>query len=85
MPEELFSVPRVAQMLDITKKRTYQMVREGKLDAVRMTMRSMRITRSSIDRFIDESRRRQKEELGLDLQVTYGKRTRVRREKHETL
>lgn len=69
MMEELWRVYRVAKLLDVSKKRIYQMVQEGKLDAVRLGPRSMRITRESIDRFVDTARRKNREELGLDLNV----------------
>ncbi|MFP4380935.1 MAG: helix-turn-helix domain-containing protein [Candidatus Sumerlaeia bacterium] len=59
---------KVAKELDVSKKRIYQMVQEGKLDAVRLGPRSMRITRESIDRFIEEGRRRNRSEQGLDFQ-----------------
>ena len=64
---ELWRVYRVAKLLDVSKKRIYQMVQEGKIEAVRLGPRSMRITRESIERFITEGRRRNLEELGLDL------------------
>ena len=48
----LVRVYRVAKALDVSKKRIYQMVREGKLSAVRLGPRSMRITRDSIDDFL---------------------------------
>ena len=65
MLPELTRVYRVAKLLDVSKKRIYQMVHEGKLDAVRLGPRSMRVTRSSIERFIEEGRRSNREELGL--------------------
>jgi excisionase family DNA binding protein len=64
---DLWRVYRVAKLLDVSKKRVYQMVHEGKLDAVRLGPRSMRITRESIERFVDEGRCRSREELGLAL------------------
>ena len=62
---ELWRVYRVAKLLDVSKKRIYQMVQEGKLDAVRLGPRSMRITRDSIDRFVEQGRLTNREELGL--------------------
>lgn len=53
MPEsELIRVYRVAKMLDVTKKRVYQMVHEGKIVAVRLGPKSMRIKRDSLEKFI---------------------------------
>lgn len=63
---QLWRVWRVAKELDVSKKRIYQMVNEGKLDAVRLGPRSMRITRDSIDAFIAGGRKQNREELGLD-------------------
>jgi excisionase family DNA binding protein len=68
MMPELWRVYRVAKVLDVSKKRIYQMVHEGKLDAVRLGPRSMRVTRESIDRFISEGRTKNREDLGLDYQ-----------------
>ena len=36
MMGELWRVYRVAKLLDVSKKRVYQMVQEGKIDAVRL-------------------------------------------------
>jgi len=62
---ELWRVYRVAKLLDVSKKRIYQMVQEGKLDAVRLGPRSMRITRMSIDQFIETGSRLNREQMGL--------------------
>lgn len=78
MAEELWTVAKVAQMLSIGRKRVYQMIREGKLDSVKFTIRSMRVTRASVTAFIEEARRRQKEELGLDLNIPRPKRDRAK-------
>ncbi|NQU44713.1 helix-turn-helix domain-containing protein [bacterium] len=64
---QLTRVWRVAKELDVSRKRIYQMVQEGKLDAVRLGPRSMRITRDSLERFISGQRQKNREELGLDL------------------
>ena len=66
MMPELWRVYRVAKLLDVSKKRVYQMVHEGKINAVRLGPRSMRITRESIDTFIAEGAKKNREELGLD-------------------
>jgi excisionase family DNA binding protein len=60
---ELLRVYRVAKMLDVSKKRIYQMVTEGKIDAVRLGPRSMRITRISLDRFIQVGSSRYREDM----------------------
>lgn len=66
-PIQLTRVWKVARELDVSKKRVYQMVREGKLEAVRLGPRSMRITRESLQAFLEKAARHHKEELGLDL------------------
>lgn len=67
--EEMWRVYRVAKLLDVSKKRIYQMVQEGKIDAIRLGPRSMRITRASIDKFITEGRTKNRTELGLDYKI----------------
>ena len=69
MMPDLWRVYRVAKLLDVSKKRVYQMVHEGKIDAVRLGPRSMRITRASIDKFINEGAKKNREELGLDYRL----------------
>ncbi len=66
MQGELWRVYRVAKLLDVSKKRIYQMVQEGKLDAVRLGPRSMRITRESINRFVEQGRKKNRDELGIE-------------------
>jgi excisionase family DNA binding protein len=66
MQGELWRVYRVAKLLDVSKKRIYQMVQEGKIDAVRLGPRSMRITRESIDRFVEQGRKKNRDELGIE-------------------
>ena len=50
--EYLLRVRLVAEILGVCKKRVYQMVEEGKLVAVRLGPKSMRITRESLEGFI---------------------------------
>ncbi len=58
---KLLRVYRIARMLDISKKRVYSLVTEGKLEAVRLGPRQTRITKESLDRYLQrlllESRR----------------------------
>lgn len=77
MLAELWRVYRVAKLLDVSRKRIYQMVQEGKLDAVRLGPRSMRITRDSIDRFVADGSRRNHVELGLDIKPKSSPRRRI--------
>ena len=66
MEMELWRVYRVAKLLDVSRKRVYQMVREGKIDKVTLGPRSMRIVRSSVDRFIAQNSQENRLEMGLD-------------------
>ena len=64
----LMRIHRVANTLDVCKKRVYQMVYEGKLQAVRLGPRSMRITSESLDAFLQGRRIAAREEFAyLDL------------------
>lgn len=64
---DLTTVPLVAKQLSISKKRVYQLVQEGRLESLRLSPRTLRITRSSVDRFINDRVAEEKRELGLDL------------------
>ncbi len=63
---ELWSVARVAKFLDVSKKRVYQLIQQGRLESLKLSPRNTRITRESVERFIAEAKRRQHDELGLD-------------------
>jgi excisionase family DNA binding protein len=54
-------VVRVAERLDISKKRVYQLVREGRLEAVRFGPRMMRILTPSLERYVAERKRAEAE------------------------
>lgn len=49
VPPRCWRVSRTAAHLDVSKKRIYQLVEEGRLRAVRLGPRQMRILVSSID------------------------------------
>jgi len=49
---EYWRVERVARYLDISKKRVYQLVQEGRLKAVRLGPRQMRVMRRSLDEYL---------------------------------
>ena len=51
---EYWSVRRVAQYLDVTPKRVYQLVQEGRFQAIRLGPRQMRIDRRSLESHVDE-------------------------------
>lgn len=49
---ELIRVGRVARILDVTKKRVYNLIMEGKLEAVKLGPRQTRVTRASLETYI---------------------------------
>jgi len=64
--EQLFRVPRVAKLLDVSKKRIYNLIMEGKLEAVNLGIRQTRITRESLEAYVERLRKRRRVELGLE-------------------
>lgn len=57
MPE-LLRVKKVSDILDCSRKFVYQLVAEGKLAALRMSPRNMRILKESLDKYINEKKMR---------------------------
>lgn len=57
---ELWSVPKVAQHLDISHKRVYNMIRAGELESLRLSQRGIRVLRKSVDRFVQMQMREEK-------------------------
>jgi excisionase family DNA binding protein len=51
---EYWRVERVANYLDVSKKRVYQLVQEKRLQAIRLGPRQMRILRGSIENYVSE-------------------------------
>ena len=64
--EQLIRVPRVAKLLDVSKKRIYNLIQEGKLEAVNLGIRQTRITRESLEVYVERLRKRRRVELGLE-------------------
>ena len=64
---DLTTVQNVARQLSISPKRVYQLIQDGQLDSLRITARSIRVTRSSVEKFIEERMKQEKKELGLDI------------------
>lgn len=64
--EHLLRVPRVAKLLDVSKKRIYNLIQEGKLEAINLGIRQTRITRESLETYVERLRRRRRVELGLE-------------------
>ena len=67
---ELWSVGRVADHLDVTKKRVYGLIHEGHLEAMRLSQRGTRVLRRSVDDYVrlglrTERGRRRAESQGL--------------------
>lgn len=50
---ELIRVDRVARILDVTKKRVYNLIAEGKLEAVKLGPRQTRVTRDSLESYLN--------------------------------
>lgn len=51
------TVPETAQELQIPRTRCYELIAAGKLPAVRIGERSIRVNRDELERFLLESRR----------------------------
>ncbi len=64
---DLTTVTMVAKQLSVSNKRVYQLINAGRLDSLRVSPRAIRITRSSVERFIKEQVTEEKRELGLDM------------------
>lgn len=64
---ELLSVTRVAKALGLSTKRVYKLVESGRLESLRPTPRTIRITRSSLEAFVQQKIAQQRAELCLDL------------------
>ncbi len=50
---ELIRVDRVARILDVTKKRVYNLIAEGKLEAVKLGPRQTRVTKDSLESYLN--------------------------------
>ena len=53
---ELYRVARVARILDCTRKQVYLLIQKGRLEAVRLGPRQIRITREAIEQLIREGK-----------------------------
>ena len=60
-----FPVSAVARILAVRPKRIYQMIAEGKLEAVRFSPRNTRISEEELRRFIEQGKRRIKDDYFL--------------------
>ena len=59
-PLELWKVARVAAHLDVTRKRVYTLIAEGRLEAMRLSRRGLRVTRRSVEAYVQEGLRRER-------------------------
>jgi excisionase family DNA binding protein len=55
--KEWLKVPEAAELLGLPKTRTYELIQQGELPAVRIGERSIRINRAELERFLLENRR----------------------------
>lgn len=51
---QYWSVRRVAQYLDVTPKRVYHLVQQGRLQAIRLGPRQTRINLRSLESYVEE-------------------------------
>lgn len=58
---ELWQVGRVATHLDVTKKRVYALIQEGKLETMRLSPRGTRVLRRSVDAYVLERARSERQ------------------------
>lgn len=54
---EWLKVPEVAELLQLPRTRTYELIQRGDLPAVRVGVRSIRVRRDDLERFLLEERR----------------------------
>jgi excisionase family DNA binding protein len=54
---EWMRVPEAAELLGLPRTRTYELIQQGELPAVRIGERSIRVNRAELERFLLEKRR----------------------------
>jgi excisionase family DNA binding protein len=54
---EWLRVPEAAQLLGLPRSRTYELIQQGELPAVRIGERSIRVNRRELERFLLETKR----------------------------
>ena len=55
--ESWWTVPQVAEELQIPRTRAYELIAKGELPAVRVGERSIRVNRAELERFLLKTRR----------------------------
>lgn len=58
MPEPLLRVRDVAEILGVSKVRVYQLIDEGRIPAVRISPRSIRVPRAAFDAWVSAQNER---------------------------
>lgn len=71
---QMLRVPRVAKILDVSKKRVYQLIQEGRLDVVRLGPRQTRVLKDSFEAYIEHLKRQERIARGEELPDTTPKR-----------
>ncbi|GAB4325962.1 MAG: hypothetical protein Kow0059_22190 [Candidatus Sumerlaeia bacterium] len=59
---DLMQIRRVAKILDVSPKRVYALIQEGRLEAVKLGPHLTRIPRASLEAFLAEAARRAAED-----------------------
>jgi len=55
--KEWLKVPEAAELLGLPKTRAYELIQQGELPAVRIGVRSIRVNRLELEKFLLENRR----------------------------
>jgi excisionase family DNA binding protein len=55
--KDWLTVSETAELLALPKTRTYELIQQGELPAVRIGARSLRVNRGELERFLLEERR----------------------------
>lgn len=61
---ECLRIARVAQVLDVSRKRIYQLIEEGRLDVIRVGPRQTRVLKRSLDEFVNRLLKERADERG---------------------
>lgn len=58
---ECWRISRVARVLDVSTRRVYNLIGEGRLEAVRLGPRQIRVFKDSLEDYLNDLRRREME------------------------
>ena len=56
LPKKFMYVNRVAEMLCCSEKHVYELIKEGKLEAIRLGKCAIRVSRDSVHDFIEQNK-----------------------------